>query len=97
MFLFHLKKFSCYLEHSFETRTGSADRPGHGTGPGLSKNPPGSWPGETRSTRVNPVETRPLFYIYVCVCVCVTMSFWRFNCKMPKRLTIKTEMRIEKT
>jgi hypothetical protein len=26
-------------------------RPGHGTGPGLSKNPPGSWPGETRSTR----------------------------------------------
>jgi hypothetical protein len=25
--------------------------PGHGTGPGLSKNPPGSWPGETRPTR----------------------------------------------
>jgi hypothetical protein len=33
----------------------------------------------------------------VCVCVCVTMSFWHFNCKMPKQLTIKTEMRIEKT
>ena len=34
-------------------------RPGPGTGPGLSKNPPGSWPGETRSTRRvnrNPVD-----------------------------------------
>ena len=40
-------------------------RPGPGTGPGLSKNPLGSWPGGTRSTRVNPVETRPVFiYIY---------------------------------
>jgi hypothetical protein len=34
-------------------------RPGPGTGPGLSKNPPGSGLGETRSTRVNPAETRP--------------------------------------
>ena len=39
-------------------------RPGHGTGPGLSKNPPRSWSGETRSTR-NPAETRPLFFFYV--------------------------------
>ena len=36
-----------------------------GTGPGLSKNPSGSQPGETRSTRVNPVETRPFIYIYI--------------------------------
>ena len=36
---------------SFETRTGPAGRPGLGTSPGLSKNPPGSWPGKTRSTR----------------------------------------------
>ena len=38
-------------------------RPGHGTGPGRSKNSPGSWPGETRSTR-DPTD---LGY---------TMSFW---------------------
>jgi hypothetical protein len=48
-------------------------QPGPGTGPGLSKNPSGSWPGETRSTRnrvtrANPAETRPLFlYIYIAV------------------------------
>jgi len=29
-------------------------RTGSGTGPGLSKNPPGSWPGETRATRARP-------------------------------------------
>jgi hypothetical protein len=35
-------------------------RPGPGTGPGLSKNPPRSWPGETRSTRrVDPEPGRP--------------------------------------
>jgi len=48
-------------------------RLGPETGSGLSKNPPGSWPGETRSTRnrvtrANPAETRPLFlYIYIAV------------------------------
>jgi len=36
--------------HSFETRTGPAGRPGPGTGPGLSKILLGNWPGETRST-----------------------------------------------
>jgi len=36
------------------------DRPGHGTGPGLGKNPLGSWLGETRLTRrVNPEPERP--------------------------------------
>ena len=52
--------------HSFETRTGLAGQPGPGTGPGLSKNPLGSWLSETRLTR-NPAETRSLFfflYIY---------------------------------
>jgi hypothetical protein len=48
--------------------------PGHGTGPGLSKNPPGSWPGKTRSTqRVDPgpgrlgqTRLRPgLFFFYM--------------------------------
>jgi hypothetical protein len=39
-------------EHSFETRTGPAGRPGPETGPGLSKNPLRSWPGETRSTHL---------------------------------------------
>jgi hypothetical protein len=35
-------------------------RPGHGTGPGGGKNPLGSWPGETRSTRlVNPGPMPP--------------------------------------
>jgi len=39
-------------------------RPGPGTGPGLSKNPAGSWPGETRSTQ-NPAETRlPSFFVF---------------------------------
>jgi hypothetical protein len=36
--------------------------PGHGTGPDLSKNPPGSWPGETRPTRVTLAKTRPIFF-----------------------------------
>jgi len=41
-------------------------RPGPGTGPGLSKNPRGSWPGETRSTRVNPAETQlPSFFCFL--------------------------------
>ena len=39
-------------------------RLGPGTGPSLSKNPLGSWPGETRSTRANPTETRPLFFFF---------------------------------
>ena len=49
-------------------------RPGPGTGPGLSKNPLGSWPGGTRSTRVNPVETRPVF-IYIHTHACETTLF----------------------
>jgi hypothetical protein len=40
-------------------------RPGHETGPGLSNNPPGSWPGETRLTWVNPVKTR--FFFFICI------------------------------
>ena len=49
-------------------------RPGHGTGPGGGKNPLGSWPGETRSTRrVDPgpgppgqTRLRPgLFFLYL--------------------------------
>jgi hypothetical protein len=43
-------------------------RPGPGTGPGPSKNLPGSWPGETRSTR-NPGDPGkpgwdPVFFFY---------------------------------
>jgi hypothetical protein len=37
--------------YNFETRTDPPGRPGPGTGPGLSKNPPGSWPDKTRSTQ----------------------------------------------
>jgi hypothetical protein len=37
-----------------------SSRSGPGTGPGLSKNSSGSWPGETQSTRrVNPEPGRP--------------------------------------
>jgi len=42
--------------YNFETRTDPAGRPGPGTGPGLSKNPPESWPDETRSTQ-NPGDS----------------------------------------
>jgi hypothetical protein len=58
-------------------------RPGHGTGPGLSKNSPGNWPGETRGpagqpgtrpTRVNPAETRPLFFL-----ICIKVTRRRFG------------------
>jgi hypothetical protein len=57
------------FDHSFETRTCPAGRPGLGTGPGLSKNPPRSWPGETRSTR-NPGDPGklgwdPTFFLYI--------------------------------
>ena len=37
-------------------------RPGPGAGSGLSKKQPRIWPGETRSTRVNPTETQPYFF-----------------------------------
>jgi hypothetical protein len=51
-------------------------RPEHRTGPNLSKNPLGSWPSETRSTRVNPAETRPFFFnIYMSVCNDVISAF----------------------
>ena len=50
-------------------------RPGPRTGPGLSKNPLGSWPGETRATRVNPTETRPLFFFFN-IHGRETTSFW---------------------
>jgi len=44
--------------YSFETRTGPEGQPG--TGPSLSKNPLGSWPGETWSTwRVDQEPGRP--------------------------------------
>jgi hypothetical protein len=41
-------------------------QPEPGTGPGLSKNPLESWPGETRLTQVNPAETRlpSFFFLY---------------------------------
>jgi hypothetical protein len=50
-------------------------RPGHGTGPGLSKNPPESWPGKTRSTRwVDPgpgrpeqTRLRPDLFFFICI------------------------------
>jgi hypothetical protein len=44
-------------------------RSGHGTGPGLSKNPSGSWTGETRSTRrVDPgkPDWDPI-YFFICI------------------------------
>jgi hypothetical protein len=57
-------------------------RPGHGTGPDRSKNSPGSWPGETRSTR-DPADLgkpgwNPVFYIYIYIYIYkgYTMSFW---------------------
>ena len=39
-------------------------RPGPGPGPGGGKNPLGNWPGETRSTRVNPDETQLFLHMY---------------------------------
>ena len=66
------------LNHSFETRTGPTGRPGPGTGPGPSKNPPGSWPGETRATRVNPAETRSFFYIYTQMWNYVVLTYYFF-------------------
>jgi len=56
--------------YSFETRIDPAGRPGTrpswpGTGPGLSKNLPGSWSGKTRTTRAYPVETRSLLFLYI--------------------------------
>ena len=51
------------LRHRFEARTDQASRPGPETGPGQSKNLPGSWPDKPRSTRVNPTEIRlPSFF-----------------------------------
>jgi hypothetical protein len=50
-------------------------QPRPGTGPGLSKILPGSWPGETRATRVNPAETRPLFFFYTWTWNDVVLTF----------------------
>jgi len=47
-------------------------QPRPGTGPGLSKILPGSWPGETR---VNPAETRPLFFFYTWTWNDVVLTF----------------------
>jgi hypothetical protein len=49
-------------------------QPGPGTGPGLGKNPSGSWPGGTWSTWVNPAETQPFIYIYIYIYKSETMS-----------------------
>jgi len=81
----------CFLpsKHSFETRTGPAGRPGTGrpgpgTGPGLIKNPFGSWPGETWSTcRVDLSKPSwdPAFYIYIKKWndVVVTIGRWKMT------------------
>jgi hypothetical protein len=60
-------------------------RPGHGTGPSLSKNPPGSWPSETRSTRDPAGSGKPgwdstsFFYI----CIKVKRRIWTMHwCKI---------------
>lgn len=50
------------LAQRVDPRTG---RPGPGTGPGGGKNSPRSWPGETRSTPVNPGVARLCFLIYI--------------------------------
>lgn len=55
-----------FFKHSFEIRTGPAGQPGSGTGPDLSKNPFGSWSGETWATGFNPgkpgLSTQPYFF-----------------------------------
>jgi len=66
------------LSQCFKTRTGSAGRPGRPgpeTGPGGGKNPLGSWPGETRSTRrVDPgtgppgqTQLRPDLFFFILI------------------------------
>ena len=68
-------------------------RPGHGTGPGLSKNPSGSWPGETRSTRVNPAETRLIFHAFSLQLVEVPTDAEVISCSAYALLTIEQQKR----
>ena len=86
------------LMHSFETRTGPAGRPGHETGPGLSKNPPGSWPGRpgTRQTRVNPVVTRLFFMLFHCSIVEVPTDVEVIPYSAYAILTIEQQKREQK-
>jgi len=76
---------STWLKHSFETWTGPAGRPGPGTGLGLSKNLPGSWPGKTPSTwnlgDLGKPDWDPVFFFLIQRHE--TTSFWPF--KKPKR------------
>ena len=56
----------------FKTWTGPAGRPGPGTGQGGGKNPFGSWPGETRSTRQvdpgpGPPGWDPVYFFYILI------------------------------
>jgi hypothetical protein len=94
-FNFSYKKkiiFTVCIEKSIVLKPGLArrvdpgpGRPGHGTGPSLSKNPPGSWPSETRSTRDPAGSGKPgwdstsFFYI----CIKVKRRIWTMHwCKI---------------